>query len=127
MKNRILLFDVLNSTMNVIKEKHPGTFLPFKGDFPLLNPGKEQLFNIGCEGKMYLDECDDWIQQILIKAQRIVDIDTAFFEFLKEDGLDKTYAKLSKKDKISEIKRFLDSTILEPGDLIIKEGEYGKL
>lgn len=127
MENRVLLFDVLNSTMNVITAKQPGVFLPFKGEFPLLNPGQEQLFNIGCEGKTYADECDDWIQQILIKAQRIVDIDNAFFEFLKENGLDMVYAKMSRKDKISEIKRFLDSTILDPSDLIIKDGEYGKL
>lgn len=127
MKNRILLFDVLNSTMNVVREKQPGRFLPFKGDFPLLNPGKEQLFNIGCEGKMYLDECDDWIQQILIKAQRIVDIDEGFFEFLKENGLDKVYFKMSNKDKISEIKKFFNSTILDPSDLIIKDSEYGRL
>lgn len=124
---RILLFDVLNSTMKIIKVKRPSRLLPFKGDFPLINPGQEPLFNAGCEGKTYLDECEPWIQQVLIKAQRIADIESGFFEYLKRNNLDVSYYKMNGKEKANEIKRFFNTTILDIEDLKIKDGTYGEL
>ena len=126
-KNKILLFDVLNSTMTIIKAKHPSQLLPFKGKFPLVNPGQETMFDAGCDGKTYLEECPDWIQQILIKAQRIKDIEEGFFKYLKNNGLDKKYYNMSGKEKAFEIKRFFDSTSLDINDLIIDDGYYGKI
>lgn len=127
MENRILLFDVQNSTMRIIKAKRPSQLLPFKGNFPIVNPGQEDLFDAGCEGKTYLDECEPWIQQAFIKAQRIADIEKGFFEYLKRNGLDKKYYRMNGKDKAAEIKRFFDSTILDVEDLVIKDSTYGQL
>lgn len=127
MENRVLLFDVLNSTMNIIKAKRPSRFLPFRGNFPIINPGQEALFNAGCEGKTYLDECEPWIQQALIKAQRIADIENGFYSYLKSNNLDVSYHKMSGKEKADEIKRFFNTTILDVEDLIIKDSEYGQL
>ena len=124
---RILLFDVLNSTMKIIKAKRPSQLLPFKGNFPLINPGQEPLFNAGCEGKTYLDECEPWIQQALIKAQRIADIEKGFFEYLKRNNLDVSYYKMNGKEKAAEIKRFFNTIILDVTDLEIKDSSYGQL
>lgn len=124
---RILLFDALNSTMKIIKAKRPSQLLPFKGNFPLINPGQEPLFNAGCEGKTYLDECEPWIQQALIKAQRIADIEKGFFEYLKRNNLDVSYYKMNGKEKAAEIKRFFNTTILDVTDLEIKDSSYGQL
>lgn len=127
MAYKVFLWDVLNSTMFVIHEKNPSKYLPFKGNLPLVNPGQEMLFRIGCENKTYLEECDDWIQQVFIKAQRIVDIERAFVEFLKDNNLHANYFKMSDEEKADVIQRFFDTGMFDEYDLVIRDSEYGNL
>ena len=125
---RIILFNVINDTMSIIREKRPSKLLPFRGNFPLLSPGREILFNNAIEGKTYLDECPNWVQQILIKGQRIADIENGFYEFLKNNGIQVTYNSMTGAQKAEEIKRFFNSSILDKEDLVIKDqDDYGKL
>lgn len=127
MENRILLLDVISETMAYIDKKHPSTLLPFRGNFPILNPAQMDLLNIECEGKTYMDEIADWAQKALIKAQRIVDIEKGFREYLNNNGLATEYCKMSGSKKAEEIKRFFNSTSLNLEDLIIKDSVYGQL
>ena len=120
MEGKIILFDVLNDTMSVIKEKTPSRLLPFKGDFPLVQPWQEELFRKGCSGKMYLEECEPWIQQALIKAQRIRDIEDGFREYLNNNGLTQRYMEMDGKQKANEIARFLAANSLTTDSLVIK-------
>ncbi|MBR6192062.1 MAG: hypothetical protein IKQ68_07905 [Prevotella sp.] len=126
-KKRVFLWDALSNNVD-LTAKQPGIYLPFVGDLPLIkNPGQENLFRMGCEGKTYLDECDNWIQQILIKAQRISAIDNGFRDFLIQKGILEKYVKMSSDEKVAEMQRFFDSTIIDKEDLIIKNSVYGKL
>ena len=121
MEGKIILFDVLNDTMCVIKEKRPSKLLPFKGAFPLIEPWQEDLFRDGCNGKTYLEECEPWIQQALIKAQRIVDIERSFREYLSNNGITtEAYFKMDGKQKAAEITRFLGANSLTVESLVIK-------
>ena len=85
--NRILLWDVINSTMLYIDQKHPSQLLPFKGKFPILNPSQMDLFRDACAGKTYMDEMPNWAQQAIIKAQRIATIERSFQEYLIGRGI----------------------------------------
>ena len=124
---RVFLWDVLNHDFD-LRAKQPGKYLPFIGDLPLIKTAaEEELFRVGCEGKTYLDECDNWIQQIIIKMQRIRAIDNGFRDFLEMNGILKKYVKMSSDEKVVEIQRFVDSTIIDKEDLIIKDSTYGKL
>jgi len=119
MEGKINLFDVLNNTMTYIRAKNPSNLLPFKGDLPIIKPWQEDLFREGTNGKHWLEECDDWIQRVLIKAQRIADIDNGFREYLYNNGIHHEYFKMNGEKKVVEIKRFLDSNSLTIDDLII--------
>ena len=123
MDKKIILFDVLNDTMAIIKEKQPGNLIPFKGDLPLLEPWQEDLFHKGTSGedKMYLQDCEPWIQDILIKAQRIRDIEDGFREYLTTNGILKSYFNMSAKKKAYEISRFLSISSLDVSCLTIKK------
>lgn len=125
--NRIFLLDVISETMAYIDKKRPSNLLPFKGNFPILNPAQMDLLNIECEGKTYMDEIADWAQKALIKAQRIADIEAGFREYLANNGIQVEYSKMNGVQKAEEIKRFFNSTSLNLEDLIIKDSEYGKL
>ena len=125
--NRILLWDVINSTMLYINQKRPSQLLPFKGNFPILNPAQMDLFRIACENKTYMDEIPDWAQQAIIKAQRIADSENGFKEYLLSNGILPEYMKMDGKKKAEEIKRFFNTTCLDIEDLIIGEDNYGKL
>ena len=123
MNKRIILFDVLNDTMAIIKEKQPGNLIPFKGDLPLLEPWQEDLFRKGTSGedKMYLQDCEPWIQDILIKAQRIRDIEDGFREYLITNGILESYFNMNIKKKADEISRFLSISSLDVSCLTIKK------
>ena len=127
MDKKIILFDVLNDTMSIISEKQPGNLIPFKGDFPLLEPWQENLFRKGTSGedKMYLQYCEPWIQDILIKDQSIRDIVDDFREYITTNGILETYFKMSVKKKADEISRFLSISSLDVSCLTIKKnGEF---
>lgn len=123
MNKRIILFDVLNDTMAIIKEKQPGNLIPFKGDLPLLEPWQEDLFRKGTSGedKMYLQDCEPWIQDILIKAQRIRDIEDGFREYLITNSILESYFNMNIKKKAEEISRFLSISSLDVSCLTIKK------
>lgn len=125
--NRIFLWDVINSTMLYIDKKRPSQLLPFRGNFPILNPAQMDLFRIACENKTYMDEIPDWAQQAIIKAQRIATIENGFKEHLLKNGILPEYMKMNGKDKAEEIKRFFNTTILDIEDLEIKDSSYGQL
>ena len=121
MDKKIILFDVLNDTMSIVMEEEPGRLIPFKGDFPLVEPWQEELFRKGTDGKMYLEECEPWIQDILIKAQRIHDIEDGFCEYLKSNNIFQIYNKMDAKRKVFEISRFLKASSLDVTSLTIKK------
>lgn len=125
--NRISLWDVINSTMLYIDQKHPSQLLPFKGKFPILNPSQMDLFRDACAGKTYMDEIPNWAQQAIIKAQRIATIERSFQEYLIGRGILPKYMKMDGKKKAEEIKRFFNTTCLDAEDLIIDDGYYGKI
>lgn len=127
MENRIFLWDVINSTMLYIDQKRPSKLLPFRGNFPILNPAQMDLFRAACENKTYMDEIPDWAQQAIIKAQRIADIENGFKKYLLKNGILPEYMKMNGKDKAEEIKRFFNTTILDIEDLEIKDSSYGQL
>ena len=119
MEGKINLFDVLNSTMTYVSAKKPSGLLPFRGQFPLLQPWQEDAFRKGTNGKHYLEECEPWIQSILIKAQHIADVERGFEKYLYENGINQEYMKMNGKAKAAEITRFLSANSLTVDDLII--------
>jgi hypothetical protein len=129
MKGKISLWDIMNKTQFIVQEKTPSRFLPFKGNFPLVTPGKQILFFNGTDGKKWLEECDDWIQQILLKANRIADIENSFINYLDNKKIKYgDYLRMSGKEKEKVIKDYFCTTIIDAEDLIIKdESDYGKL
>lgn len=120
MEGKIILFEVVNNTMTIIKAKKPSRYLPFRGSFPLVQPWQEDLFREGTNGKMYLEECEPWIQSALIKAQRIKDIENSFREYLSNNNLEREYWKMDGKQKAAEITRFLGANSLDVNSLIIE-------
>lgn len=123
---RIVLFEVLNNTMNVVMSKKPSNILPFKGDLPLVEPWQEDLFREGTVGRTYLDECEPWIQIALISGQRIVDIENSFREYLNQNGIVAEYFSMDGKKKAAEILRFLNANSLTVDDLVIQtKSRYG--
>lgn len=102
-----------------ITEFTPSAIIPFKGNFPLLPPYKIDDFSKGIE-HIYLDECEDWIQDLVVKGVRMQSIEEGFREYLDSNGITDKFNEMKSADKATELVRFLDAHSLTFKSLEIK-------
>lgn len=102
-----------------ITEFTPSAIIPFKGNFPLLPPFRIEDFDKGIN-HVYLDECDEWIQDLVAKGVRMQSIEDGFREYLEENGLSEKFFEMKSADKATELVRFLNAHSLTFKSLEIK-------
>ena len=92
--------------------KKPSELVPFKGEFPLVPEYKVREVYDLIHQHRYLDECPEWFQTVVLKAEQIYLIDTGFTKYLKSRNLLEKFRKMSASDKSTElVKYFNDNSI----------------
>lgn len=107
--NRVRAFDAGNEVMNIVEEKRPSEFVPFKGEFPLLNFALRDIYYKYIASDKMLDECPIWVQDIVNKGLKIKAIDNNFRKYLKFNGIFKDFKKMANNKKAEELTRFMNA------------------
>lgn len=103
-----------------IKYNKPSDIIPFKGKFPLLENYKIEDYNKIIFNTQFVEDCPDWVQDILLKGQRMYLIDSNFRNYLKDNGISiDEFHKKSNSDKADELIRFLNANSLSISSLKI--------
>jgi hypothetical protein len=101
-------------------KKIPSEFIPFKGEFPIVENYRFNLLYQQIRDHRYLDECDLWVQDAIIKADRIFLMEKRFKEYLEKQGKLDTFQELSNPEKATLLVKFMDSDCLGWDSLTIK-------
>lgn len=92
--------------------KKPSEYVPFKGTFPLVEEYRVREVYDLIHKHRYLDECPEWFQNVVLKAEQIYLIDTGFTKYLKNKGLIDKFRKMSAADKSTELVQFMNDNCL---------------
>lgn len=109
---KVKVFDIANKVMNVVTQKVPSRLIPFRGNFPLLQPWQEDEYNKAVTSGKNLDEVPDWVQDILLKADNIRRMDEGFEKYLRDNGIYDAWFSYSSSDKATELYRFLNANCM---------------
>lgn len=111
MKN-ISTLQLASETMTVVSSKKPSSLIPFIGDFPLLKPWQESMFQEDIANHPHVSELKEWVADILWKAKRLKEIEDGFIEYLDFNKIRNKFNSMDSKDKTKELLRFFDANCL---------------
>ena len=107
--NELRVFDLANKVLGIVSLSKPSVFIPFKGNFPLLNPALEEKYYEEVSTSKTMQESPVWVQDIINKALKIKRIDDGFKDYLKYNGIFYKFQDMSNSDKATELMRFLNA------------------
>ena len=105
--------------MPFIFSDKPSKYIPFKGEFPVLDRCHYNEFNTIVKEREYVDECPDWMQEAINKGLFMQRLNNAFLEHLNTTGLFDKWKQMKSSDKATELVRFLDTQCLDLSSLNI--------
>lgn len=108
----VKVFDIANKVMTIVSKKTPSRYIPFRGNFPLLQPWQEDAYGEEITSEKNLSEVPEWVQDIILKADKIRRMDEGFEEYLRTNGIFHNWFSLSSSEKATELYRFLDSNCM---------------
>lgn len=118
MKNLVSIFAA--KANKYIKEEKPSELIPFKGEFPILTTDKYQDYNDVIFNTGYLEDCPEWVQEVILKGERIYEIENSFIDYLRNHNIPiESFKKKSSSDKATELMRFLNANSLTLNSLIV--------
>ena len=92
--------------------KKPSEYIPFKGEFPILSDWRESQFYEQVHAHMYLEECPEWMQTAVLRAEKIFTIEHGFVTYLSDNNILDKFKKMSAADKSTHLVAFLDKNCL---------------
>lgn len=118
--SKLLVSIYAGKAERVINSKRPSNLIPFKGDFPLLKQWRRDDWNKILDDIMYVEDCPEWAQDIMIKGARMCDIDDGFTQYLKDNNIPvEDFKKKKSSDKATELMRFFNANSLTIDNLHI--------
>lgn len=109
MDKNTTVFDAANRVLGTVVAEKPSPFIPFKGKFPLLEPCLEEEYQKEVTTSKLLSEAPIWVQDIILKATKIQNIEDSFVEYLKMNGIFHDWKTMKSTDKATELIRFLNA------------------
>lgn len=98
----------------------PSEYIPFKGKFPIVENYRFNLLHQQIRDHRYLDECEQWVQDAIIKADRIFLMEKRFKEYLEQHGKLDKFQDLNNSEKATLLVKYMDSDCLGWDSLTIK-------
>ena len=110
---KVVLSKIAGLVQPYIREKKPSEYVPFKGQFPLLEPNQYEDYQKEIEGKMWLEDCSDWVQDIILKGEQIAIIDRGFVKFLRDNNKYTDFISMKSSEKADELIRYMNANCME--------------
>lgn len=110
---KIILSRAAGEASPYIRKEKPSDLIPFKGNFPLLDESKNDEWWKWINSTDTLQDCPEWMQQVIFSGQRIARIETAFIEYLKQAGIFEDFLKMKSSDKSTWLVRFLNANSMD--------------
>ena len=95
-----------------VRASKPSEYIPFKGEFPLVDVYSSDKYNEEIFNHEFLEDCSDWIQKIVLQGQQMYLIETDFKDYLKRNGIFEKFLSMSASDKSTELVRFMNAANL---------------
>lgn len=96
-----------------IKLKRPSNLIPFIGNFPLLEENKYDDYDEVIYKTQYVEDCPEWVQNLIIKGQQMFLVDKAFEDYLlKKEIKPSDFLTKKNSDKATELIKFLEENSL---------------
>ena len=117
---KILVSIFAGKANHYIREKQPSELIPFKGKFPILPEYKSKEYNDAIFNTEYLEDCPDWVQDVVLKGERVYNIIEGFKEYLRNNNIPiEDFKKKNNSDKATELIRFFNANSLTLDSLVI--------
>lgn len=110
---KIILSKIAGEASPYLRTSRPSSLIPFKGNFPLLDPSREKEYWEWMNKTDTLQDCPDWLQAILIKGQRIARIEQGFQQYLQEVGVESEFKSMKAAEKSTWLVRFLNANSMD--------------
>ena len=117
---KVVLSKIAGLVQPYIRESKPSEFVPFKGQFPLLEPYRYEDYSKEIESHQWLEDCEEWVQDIILKGEQIATIEKGFIEFLKENNTYASFIEMKSSEKADELIRYMNAHSLELNSIRIQ-------
>lgn len=109
---KILSIQGGKATQYIFKDK-PSKYVPFKGTFPLAEPYQRDLIYNRIHENKHLDEIpEEWIRELIVKGEKMFDIEDAFQDYLRDAGMFDKFEKLKNSEKADLLLAFMDKNCI---------------
>lgn len=100
------------ATQFIFKDK-PSMYIPFKGDFPLAQNYQTELIYQRIHEHKHLDEIpEEWIRDLIVKGEKMYDIEEGFVNYLEDIGKKDSFKNLKNAEKADLLMKFLDDNCI---------------
>lgn len=110
---KILVSKTAGEASFYIRKDKPSKLIPFKGEFPLLDPAFEKEYWEIIDSHEFVEDCPEWFQNVIFKGQRIARMDKAFKEYLNNAGIYDEFLKMKSSEKSTWLVRFLNANSMD--------------
>jgi len=120
--NREMLVSVVGGrAIRYVTLKKPSHLIPFKGDFPLVEPYQEEDYLKAIQDTHLLTDLSDEFQLITMKGSRIALLEQGFIKYLNDSGISvEDFLKLSNLKKSDYLVKWMDEDCIDYSQLTIK-------
>lgn len=101
--------------------KKPSQIIPFKGNFPLLEPYQIDLYNEAIQNTEKLEDLSDEFQKATEKGNRIALLEEGFQRYLESYNISvDAFMKMKNTDKSDKLMNWLNHDCIDFSQLTIK-------
>lgn len=110
---KIILSRAAGEASPYIRSEKPSELIPFKGEFPLLDSSRNEEWWKWMNSADAVQDCPDWMQEVIFKGQRIARMEKAFKEYLQNAGIYEQFLKMKSAEKSTWLVRFLNANSMD--------------
>ena len=100
------------ATQYIFKDK-PSKYVPFKGKFPLAEEYQQKIIYERIQNNKHLDDIpEEWIRELIVKGEKMYDIEDAFQDYLRDMGKFDGFLKLKNSEKADLLLSFMDKNCI---------------
>ena len=121
MKRERLVSVVGGRAVKYVGLKKPSQIIPFRGNFPLLEPYQIDLYNEAIQNTEKLEDLSDEFQKATEKGNRIALLEEGFQRYLESYNINvDAFMKMKNTDKSDKLMNWLNHDCIDFSQLTIK-------
>ena len=112
MEKKILSVQGGKALQYIFLEK-PSVYVPFQGTFPLAQNYQKDIILKRIQENQHLDDIpEEWIRDIIVKGEKMYDIEVTFCDYLTQKGNRKEFSKLKNAEKADLLNEFMSENCI---------------